>query len=107
MKSLPLFLPSLDSLVNRLLIFSLPPINFFLFLRSLSSSKTFAVSDAVAAFLIPVFVVGVDMPLRLLVVFPAPVASGSFVESPLTFFLRFFEPGAFLRECVRPCSASF
>lgn len=106
-KSLPPFFPSLDSWVNRLLMFSLPPINFFLFLRSFSSSKTFAVSDAVAAFLIPVFVVGVDVPPRLLVVFPAPAASGSFVDSPLAFFLRFFEPGAFFRECVRPCSASF
>lgn len=127
MKSpVPFAFPSLeDSFVKRLCKFSLVPTIFLFFLRSFSSSRTRAVSIAVAAFLIPlfddavVFGVGVDVLLRaavvvagsgcwwcarLLAVEALPMmGSGSCaMESPVAFFLRFLEPGAFLREWVRP-----
>jgi hypothetical protein len=76
------------------------------------------VSVAVAAFLIPLLEVllgiGVDVLLRLFdaevaldAVDPVVSAAGSVNTSVAACFLRFFEPGAFLREWARPCSASF
>lgn len=97
---------------------SFEPTSFRRFFFSFSSSRTLAVSIAVAAFLIPFGAdgVGVDVLLRLgadeslgSVLFDespsASLASEVVVESPLPLFLRFFEPGAFLSEWVRPCSA--
>lgn len=99
MKSPEPFLP--ESLVNRLCRFSFVPA-FRFFLRSFSSSRTRAVSMAVAGFFIPVF--GVDVPDGLACLTGSdPLASALAVAA---FFLRFFDPGAFFRECVRPCSAS-
>jgi hypothetical protein len=34
------------------------------------------------------------------------LVSEAVAESPLALFLRFFDPGAFFNECVRPWSAS-
>jgi hypothetical protein len=108
----------LSFFVKRLSIFSFPPIILRRFFLSLSSPNTRAVRLAVAAFLIPLlealFGVGVEVLLRLFDVDAAlgavdPVGSvaGSVDVSVAACFLRFFEPGAFLREWVRPCSASF
>lgn len=88
------------------------------FFFSFSSFSTRAVSVAVAAFLIPLpeaLGVVVEVLLRLLDVEVGlgaePEASvvplGTSAEvSVVACFLRFFEPGAFLREWVRLCSAS-
>lgn len=117
MKSLPFGLPSLESLVKRLLklSFELPIFRRFFF--SFSSSRTRAVSIAVAAFLIPFpeLGVGVDVLLRLVGLACDAVgwnsravsdSTAAGAESPLACFLRFLEPGAFFNECVRPWSAS-
>lgn len=113
MKSVFLAWPSLVSFVKRLLILSLVPSIFRRFFFSFSSSSTRAVSNAVAAFLIPLEPpgVGVDVLLRLAVALvDFSVGFGSLPASAASpfaaFFLRFFEPGAFFKECVRPCSAS-
>lgn len=118
MKSL--FLDPPVFLENRLSRFSFPPIIFRRFFFSFSSANTRAVSEEVAAFLIPLpeAVLGTDVEvlLRFLesedclgTTKPAGsmVPGASATPSAVAFFLRFFEPGAFLRECVRPCSASF
>lgn len=131
MKSpVPLVFASLpESFVNRLCKFSFVPI-FLFFLRSFSSSRTRAVSIAVEAFLIPlfddaaVFGVGVDVLLRVVAVvadsdccwcarllavdaLPMTGSASCAAESPVAFFLRFLDPGAFLSEWVKPWSASF
>lgn len=121
MKSVFLYWASLDSFLKRLLMLSFAPINLRRFFFSFSSSRTRAVNIAVAAFLIPFGAdgVGVDVLLRLvadggsfaIVVFDEDsplgvLVSDATVESPLPLFLRFFDPGAFFNECVRPCSAS-
>jgi protein kinase C substrate 80K-H len=117
-KSALLAEPSLSFFVKRLSIFSLPPIILRRFFLSLSSPSTRAVSVAVAAFLIPLLEtllgIGVDVLLRLFdadvalgAVDPVVSAAGSVDTSAAACFLRFFEPGAFLREWARPCSASF
>lgn len=100
-------------LEKRLSIFSLPFRRFFF---SLSSANTRAVREEVAAFLMPFpeapLGTGVEVLLRLLTsdvcseTTPAASAVTSAVTSAVACFLRFFEPGAFLRECVRACSAS-
>ncbi|KAL2857817.1 glucosidase II beta subunit-like protein-domain-containing protein [Aspergillus pseudoustus] len=120
-KSVFLKFPSLRSFVKRLLILSLAPTNLRRFFFSFSSSKTRAVSIAVAAFLIPLGAeaVGVDVLLRLAAAEERSLDTVDFekspldalvlavaVASPVPFFLRFLEPGAFFSECVRPCSAS-
>lgn len=96
----PLFFPSLFSLVNRLSIFSLTPIIFRRFFFSFSSFSTRAVSDAVAAFLMPL---PESLDAEAEPLFPLCDADGllvPFAVSALSTacFLRFFEPGAFLRE---------
>lgn len=114
------FLDPVSFLVKRLSRFSFPPIIFRRFFFSFSSANTRAVSEEVAAFLIPlleaVLSTGVEVLLRLLVsedclgtIKPAGsmVPGASVTPSAVAFFLRFFEPGAFLRECVSPCWASF
>lgn len=121
MKSVFLYCVSLESFLKRLLILSFAPINLRRFFFSFSSSRTRAVNIAVDAFLIPFGAdgVGVDVLLRLgadgvsfvTVVFdeasPLEVlVSETAAESPLALFLRFFDPGAFFNECVRPWSAS-
>jgi hypothetical protein len=94
----PLFLPSLVSFVKRLSKLSLRPIILRRFFFSFSSFNTRAVSEAVAAFLMPFpLVPGVGV---------AFLISASVESSAVACFLRFFEPGAFFREWVRPCSAS-
>ncbi|KAL2807870.1 glucosidase II beta subunit-like protein-domain-containing protein [Aspergillus granulosus] len=120
-KSVFLNFPSLDSFVKRLFILSFAPANLRRFFFSFSSSKTRAVSMAVAAFLIPLGAdgVGVDVLLRLGAATDRSLESVGLEESPfealvsdvaavspVPFFLRFLEPGAFFSECVRPCSAS-
>lgn len=113
------FLDPPSFFVKRLSRFSFPPIIFRRFFFSFSSANTRAVSEEVAAFLIPlleaVLGTGVEVLLRLLgsedclgTTNPAGsmVPGASATPSAEAFFLRFFEPGAFLRECVRPCSAS-
>jgi protein kinase C substrate 80K-H len=107
--------------VKRLLILSFAPTSLRRFFFSFSSSKTRAVSKAVAAFLIPLGAegVGVDVLLRLAVADGKTLDDVCFEESPLgilvsevaaasfvPFFFRFLEPGAFFNEWVRPCSAS-
>lgn len=97
------FAPPFLSFVNKLSIFSLRPIIFRFLFFSFSSFKTRAVSEAVAEFLIPLaapFDFDADMAVA------AAVPLGASVELSVACFLRFLEPGAFLRECVRPCSAS-
>ena len=107
MKSPFFFAPSF--LVNKLSRLSLRPIILRRFLFFSCSSSTRAVSFAVAAFLMPLAGVGVDVLLRLLdpevalsaaVEFEASVVLlGASAElSAAACFLRFFEPGAFLRE---------
>lgn len=86
-----------ESFVNRLCRFSFVPALRF-FLRSFSSSRTRAVSMAVAGFFIPPLV-----DVGFVLADSDPLAS----VAAAAFFLRFFDPGAFLRECERPCSASF
>lgn len=76
-----------------------PPIIFSRFFFSFSSSRTRAVSIAVAAFLMPAPEVADEDDDGWVVVVDASTDSAC--------FFRFFEPGAFLSECVRPCSASF
>lgn len=97
------FLPSF--LENRLLIVSFWPI-FRRFVLSFCSANTRAVSEEVAAFLIPLFCAwsgtGVEDDLG------ASRSGASLVVSVgSVFFLRFLGPGSFFKECVRPCSASF
>ena len=116
---------------NRLCMFSFLPATLRRFLRSCSSSRTLAVNIAVAAFLIPFgtgAVIGVDVPLSIALlgtscgvdVRDAGFGSGfeagrseedstslDAVTSSFPFFFRFLEPGAFLSECVRFCSAKF
>lgn len=102
--------PSFEFFVKRLPRFSFMPIIFLLLFFSFSSSSTRAVSFAVAACLIPFGApgVGVDVLLRLVPVLCSFCARGaSSAGSPLPgFFFRFLEPGAFLREWVRPDSDS-
>ncbi|KAL2828752.1 glucosidase II beta subunit-like-domain-containing protein [Aspergillus cavernicola] len=119
-KSVFLFWRFPDSLVKRLSRVPLAPINFRLFFFSFSSSKTRAVSIAVAACLIPLGAkgVGVDVLLRLVVedgsLGSATLEGSPFetlvsevvVESTLPFFLRFFEPDAFLKMSLS-LSSSF
>lgn len=92
--------------VKRLSIFSFVPIIFRRFFFSFSSSSTRAVNVAVAAFLIPD-----ELLADVFVLLADEEAAGSFSaetdDSPFACFFRFFEPGAFFSECVRPCSASF
>lgn len=97
------FAPPFLSFVNKLSIFSLRPIIFRFLFFSFSSFKTRAVSEAVAEFLIPLAApFDFDADVAVAVVVPL----GASVEFSVACFLRFLEPGAFLRECVRPCSAS-
>jgi protein kinase C substrate 80K-H len=109
MKSAPLAAPSF--LENRLLIFSFSRIIFRRFFFSFSSASTRAVSEEVAAFLIPLldalFATAVEV-LLLLLGSDDCLEASELASAALSVacFLRFFEPGAFLRECVRPCSAS-
>ena len=117
MKSLPLAAPSFEPsfLEYRLLMVELWVIIFRRFFFSFSSARTRAVSEEVAAFFIPLtgalLRTGVEVWLRSLgsvdvLDASAPVASLVLAAVASACFLRFFEPGAFLRECVRPCSAS-
>ena len=108
------FLDPLSFLVKRLSRFSFPPIIFRRFFFSFSSANTRAVSEEVAAFLIPLLEAvpgtGVEVLLRLLgsedglgtLGATKPAGSmgpgASVAPSAVAFFLRFFEPGAFLRE---------
>lgn len=112
MKS-PLFFAPSFSLEKRLSKFSLP-ISFRRFFFSSCSCNTRDVSDAVEAFLIlwPEDAgVGVDVLLRLLLADTEPAVSAVLLGASAVFsvaacFLRFLDPGTFLRECVKPCSAS-
>jgi hypothetical protein len=77
---------------NKLCKFSLRPMTFCRFFFSFSSSRTLAVSMAVAAFLIP------DDPSE-----PGNGAAetdeaSAADDSSLACFFRFLDPGAFLRE---------
>lgn len=112
MKS-PLFFAPSFSLEKRLSKLSLPA-SFRRFFFSSCSCSTRDVSVAVDAFLI-LFPeapgVGVDVLLRLLLAGTELAVStvllgASAVFSTAAFFLRFLDPGAFLREWVKPCSAS-
>lgn len=85
-------------------MFSLRPIVFRFLFFSLSSFNTRAVSEAVAEFLIPLTAL-FDLDAGAEAAAPA-VPLGASAEFSVACFLRFFEPGAFLSECVRPCSAS-
>lgn len=93
----------------------IPPI-FRRFFFSSCSPNTRAVNFAVAGFLIPFPGVGVEVLLRLVVACAlvlsvetadSVVAVVSADASAAAFFFRFLEPGAFLREWVKPCSARF
>lgn len=102
-----LFLPS-SFFVKRLSRFSLRPIILRRFFFSFSSSSTRAASDAVDAFLIPFpeeAVVGVPLLFWFFGLgadaesaFSVEPLGTSVVVSVVACFLRFFEPGAFLRE---------
>lgn len=124
MKSLPFDLPSLESFVKRLFRLSFALSIFRRLFLSFSSSRTRAVSTAVEEFLIPVDAPGVGVDVLLLLEAPlcssdldgtagldspgvASCSAAGVAASPLAFFLRFFEPGAFFKEWLRPCSASF
>jgi hypothetical protein len=62
----------------------------------------------VAAFLIPADdTTGSWVPVPGVCDLDGGVSTGVGVDSPLACFLRFLELDAFLRECERPCSASF
>lgn len=90
--------------------------SFRFLLRSFSASSTLAVNDAVAASLM---VLGVGV-ARLLgrgvdCLDPSIDTGASDTASVETavaasvspVFFRFFDPGAFFRACVKPCSFSF
>lgn len=100
------FFSFFEPFVKRLCRFSFFPTLFWRFFFSFSSSRTRAVNIAVAAFLIPAGnTVGTWVPG--VCDLDSGVSIGVGVDSPLACFLRFLEPDAFLRECERPCSASF
>ena len=102
MKSLSLIGP-LGPLENSLCKFSFPS-TFLRLAFACSSASTLAVNDAVDAFLIPLL--GADTPLDGLGVTLALSTGPSAASCKASAFLRFFfllDPGAFLRECVRPC----
>lgn len=107
-----LFLPS-SFFVKRLSIFSLRPIILRRFFFSFSSSNTRAASEAVDAFLMPfpdAAWVDVSVLPRLfdsVAGLESVFSDVSAAVSAVAFFLRFFDPGAFFRLWVRPCSASF
>ena len=96
---------------NKLFRLSFVP-SFLRFACSSSSASTFAVSDAVAAFLIPPL--GVAVPVFFsdtsvvldawLIVTDIWLDGMSAVSVSPFFFLFLLEPVAFLREWVRPCS---
>lgn len=105
----PLFL--LSFLVKRLSRFSLRPALFCRLFFSSCSSLTRAAIFAAEAFLMLPPGVGVEVLLRSLAAAADLGASalllGASTELSVACFLRFFEPGAFFSEWVRPCSASF
>lgn len=97
---------------NRLLRFSFSP-SFRRLAFSCSSASTFAVSDAVAAFLIPPLGVmvpsGFGATFKCFSVFRVAVSAefNKFVSVASAFFRFLPEPAAFFSECVSPSSLSF
>lgn len=113
-KSVPIFSVVADE--NKLFKLVLAP-SFLRLLRSFSSSRTLAVKDAVAAFLIPPLGVAVPLPgcgvagfCNSLVAWTSvtvTVGTESTTDRASPCFFRFLpDPGAFFKQCVRPCSFS-